>query len=60
MQLEPNMDIYPGLDLGLKNWCPFRFPLFLYRRFWIVWRGWCAEYDKKTVIFGHSQTISLH
>jgi hypothetical protein len=30
MQLEPNMDIYPGLDLEAeKFWCPFRFPLFL-------------------------------
>jgi hypothetical protein len=40
LKLEPNMDVYPGLNLGLHNFGSSWFPLFFYRWFWTIWRSW--------------------
>jgi outer membrane protein G len=57
MQLEPNMDVYPGLDLGLKNFgAHLGFRYFFTDGFGIFGEAGVpiAEYDKNSTDFGHN------
>jgi hypothetical protein len=39
LKLEPNMDVYPGLNLGLHNFgAHLGFRYFFYRWFWTIWK----------------------
>jgi outer membrane protein G len=57
MQLEPNMDIYPGLDLGLKNFgAHLGFRYFFTDGFGLFGEAGVpiAEYDKNSTDFGYN------
>jgi len=57
MQLEPNMDIYPGLDLGLKNFgAHLGFRYFFTDGFGLFGEAGVpiAKYDKNKTDFGHN------
>lgn len=57
MQLEPNMDIYPGLDLGLKNFgAHLGFRYFFTDGFGLFGEAGVpiAKYDKNNIDFGHN------
>lgn len=57
MQLEPNMDIYPGLDLGLKNFgAHLGFRYFFTDGFGLFGEAGVpiAKYDKNNTDFGHN------
>jgi hypothetical protein len=39
LKLEPNMDVYPGLNLGLHNFALILVSVIFYRWFWTIWRS---------------------